>query len=190
MDAGAVVVTATHALYVLVVLLIVVAAFLALRRMESGPRMLDRIVALDVFTAILIGGAALLSVWQRRTDLVPLMVALAITGFFGAVAMARFTTSDRTADKRILSRDELEAELAARAEEEDDDAPALFDPEEESEEEYYGIDEPHAPTDPSRPPTGPERALIAGQGEGHGPDPDSPVGSVSPGDSTNGTEGR
>lgn len=176
------VVTVTHVLYVVAAIAIVVSAFLALRRMELGPRMLDRIVALDVFTAILIGGAALVSVWQRRTDLVPLMVALAITGFFGAVAMARFTTSDRSADKRILSREELEAELAAQAElEDDDDAPALFDPEEEDEDEAFGTDAvPHPPTDPAVPPSGPEQRRTVGQGEGHGPDENSPVGSKGP----------
>lgn len=180
-------ITVTHVLYVLAAAVIVVSAFLALRRMEIGPRMLDRIVALDVFTAILIGGAALLSVWQRRTDLVPLMVALAITGFFGAVAMARFTTSDRSADKRILSREELEAELAAQAEiEDDDDAPALYDPEEEDEDDSFGTEAADAGaaggaggTGAAAPVAAP-RGRAVGQGEGHGPDADSPVGSKGP----------
>lgn len=128
--------TFTFVVYMVGGLLLIAAAVLSILRMEPGPGMLNRIIALDVFTAILICAAGLLAASTGRGDIVPVLLALALTGFFGAVAMARFKTTDNSVDRRILTREELEAELAARAEREaDDDAPAVHDPEEESEDE-------------------------------------------------------
>lgn len=168
--------TITLALYIVAGGLLLAAAVLTLMRMEPGPRMLDRIVSLDVFTAILIGGVGLVAAATAREDVVPVMLALALTGFFGAVAMARFTTTDRASERHIMSKEELEAEVAARRElEEDDDAPALYDPEEESEDEILEAIERRR----TRNPLPPREGGAEGQGEGTGPMPDAPVGTPS-----------
>lgn len=170
-------------LHVVAAVLLVGAAFLALRRMEAGPRMLDRIVTLDVFTSVLVGGVALVGAWTRRSDLIPVLLALALTGFFGAVALARFTQTDRTADRHILTKEEMAAELAERElVEADDDAPALYDPEEIEEEnpdhllvrEAARRDEPYESDDRREA----RRDAAHGQGEGHEAPPSTPVGSV------------
>lgn len=171
------------ALHVVAVVLLLLAGAFALRRMAVGPRMLDRIVTLDVFTSILIGSVAMIAATQARSDLVPVLLALALTGFFGAVALARFTQTDRSADRRILTKEEMEAELAERDQvETDDDAPALFDPEEIAEEHpdrilaaaavVTDVPDEVAERHDDR------RDAVQGQGEGHEVPGETPVGSV------------
>lgn len=70
------------------------AALLVLVRVERGPSMLDRMVALDVLTAVIIAALAIVSAVRQRTDLVPLLVVLALVGFVGSVALSRFAASD------------------------------------------------------------------------------------------------
>ena len=98
--------------------LLVVAALLTLVRTERGPTMLDRTVALDVMTSLLVMGVALHAAWTRRTDTVPLLVALALVGFVASVTIARFAAVEPEGEGRVLTREEV-AELAAqrRAEE-------------------------------------------------------------------------
>lgn len=177
----------TGGLHVVAVVPLLAAGVLALRRMAVGPRMLDRIVTLDVFTSILIGSVALVAATQARADLVPVLLALALTGFFGAVALARFTQTDRTADRRILTKEEMQAELAEREQiETDDEAPALFDPDEITE----GSTEEHPDSmlasaavvgdvpDEVAERHDERREAVQGQGEGHEPDAETPVGNV------------
>lgn len=106
---------------------VAVAAVLALIRVERGPSMFDRVVALDLTTAGVLGTVALISARDDRTDLVPVLVVLSVVGFVGSVTVARFAAADTLEEARILSREEL-AEVLAREEAiRDEDAP-VHDP--------------------------------------------------------------
>src|SRR5699024_3140913 len=76
--------------YIVGVLLLLAAALMALVRIERGPSMFDRILGLDVITAVLIGTVTLIAAVTNRVDLVPVLVVLALVGFIGAVTVARF----------------------------------------------------------------------------------------------------
>ncbi|MDD9206200.1 monovalent cation/H+ antiporter complex subunit F [Georgenia sp. 10Sc9-8] len=115
------------AVYVYCFAAVAVAALLALIRVERGPSMFDRVVALDITTACVLGTVALISARDDRTDLVPVLVVLAVVGFVGSVTVARFAAADTLEEARILSREEL-AEVLAREEAiRDEDAP-VHDP--------------------------------------------------------------
>lgn len=98
--------------------LLVPAALITLFRVERGPSMLDRIVALDVLVSALIGSLALVSLWFGRTDLVLLLTVLALVGFVGSVTLARFAATEPETEARILTAQEA-AEAEARARYED-----------------------------------------------------------------------
>ena len=98
--------------------LLVPAALITLFRVERGPSMLDRIVALDVLVSALIGSLALVSLWFGRTDLVLVLTVLALVGFVGSVTLARFAAAEPEAESRIITPAEA-AERDARARLED-----------------------------------------------------------------------
>jgi len=99
--------------------LLVAAALITLFRVERGPSMLDRIVALDVLVAALIGCLALVSLWFGRTDLVLVLTVLALVGFVGSVTLARFAAVEPEDEGRILTpREAAEADARERFEDE------------------------------------------------------------------------
>lgn len=118
--------------YCLVVL--AVAALVALTRMEKGPTMLDRVVSLDVVTAVVLGSVALISARTARTDLVPVLVVLSIVGFVGSVTIARFAAVEAPEEARILTKEELAEVLAHQRALSDEDAP-VHDPDADSDDE-------------------------------------------------------
>ncbi|MDT0164601.1 monovalent cation/H+ antiporter complex subunit F [Actinotalea sp. AC32] len=101
--------------------LLAATAVLALVRVEKGPSMLDRTVALDILTSALVGAVALEAAWSRRIDTLPMILALALVGFVGSVTIARFASVEPEGEGRLLTREELAALEAARAQETDDD---------------------------------------------------------------------
>lgn len=105
--------------YVVCGLLLATAAGFALYRAERGPSMLDRTVALDVFTAILVATIAVEAAWSRRTETIPILVVLSLVGFVGSVTIARFASVEPEGEGRIRTREEVAAEDAARAAEEE-----------------------------------------------------------------------
>lgn len=103
------------------VVLLAAAGVLALVRAERGPSMLDRSVALDILTSTLVGAVALEAAWARRTDGLPVLVALALVGFVGSVTIARFASVEPEGEGRVLTREELaalESDRARRTEQE------------------------------------------------------------------------
>lgn len=99
--------------------LLVAAALITLFRVERGPSMLDRIVALDVLVAALIGCLALVSLWFGRTDLVLVLTVLALVGFVGSVTLARFAAVEPEDEARILTpREAAEADARERFDDE------------------------------------------------------------------------
>jgi multicomponent Na+:H+ antiporter subunit F len=77
--------------------LLAVGAALVTFRIVRGPTILDRMIASDVLltTAMLALGA--LMVWDRRTDLLPVLLVLAAAAAFATIAVARSVSKhDRT----------------------------------------------------------------------------------------------
>lgn len=103
------------------VVLLAAAGILALIRAERGPSMLDRSVALDILTSTLVGAVALEAAWARRTDGLPVLVALALVGFVGSVTIARFASIEPEGEGRVLTREELAALEVDRARRTDED---------------------------------------------------------------------
>jgi len=71
-----------------------VAAVLVGVRVVRGPTTLDRAAAVDVFVAVLLCGLAVVAADRGSTTLVPVLVVLALLGFAGSVAVARFVGRD------------------------------------------------------------------------------------------------
>lgn len=98
---------------ILAAVLLAGAAILSLVRAERGESMLDRTVAFDVFTTTLVAAVALEAAWSRRTDTLVLLVVLSLVGFVGSVTISRFAAVEPEAAARVLTREEVEAELEA-----------------------------------------------------------------------------
>lgn len=99
--------------------LLTVGAVLTLIRAEKGPSILDRAVALDVLTGVLVSAVAVEAAWSRRIDTVPILVVVALVGFVASVTIARFAAVEPEGEGRILTRQELAALEAERIAAED-----------------------------------------------------------------------
>lgn len=106
--------------YVICFVILLAAALMALFRVERGPSMFDRILGVDVTTAVLIGTVALIAAATKRGDLVPVLIVLALVGFIGSVSIARFAAAESAEEGRILTKDELEDILSQRDAEHED----------------------------------------------------------------------
>lgn len=115
------------AVYVYCLVALALAAIVAVARMERGPSILDRVVALDIVTAVVLGAVAVISAQTGRTDLVPVLVVLAMVGFVGSVTVARFVAVEAAEEARILSKEEL-ASVLAEQKAIDDEAAPVHDP--------------------------------------------------------------
>ncbi|HWV78169.1 MAG TPA: MrpF/PhaF family protein [Isoptericola sp.] len=93
--------------------LVAVAALLALVRVERGPSMLDRAVALDTLTVTLVCAIAIEAIWSRRTETIPILVALSMVGFVGSVTMARFAAKEPEDEGRVRTPEEVAAQARA-----------------------------------------------------------------------------
>jgi len=65
-------------------------ALVTVVRIVRGPTMLDRAVATDTFIAMVAAAIGIEAVANDRTLTLPILVALALVGFLGSVAVARF----------------------------------------------------------------------------------------------------
>lgn len=114
--------------------LLTAAALVTLIRLEKGPSMLDRIVAMDVLVAVVIATLTIWSAWTGRRDLVVVLVVLATVGFIGSVTLSRFAASDPPPSQEMDAsrveavRARLE-KVRARMETERDDARRRAGPE-------------------------------------------------------------
>lgn len=98
--------------------LLAIGAILALIRVEKGPSALDRIVALDIISNILLIAVALDAAVNLRRETVPILAALALVGFISSVAVARFSSVEPEDAGRIKTAEEVAAEDEARQQEE------------------------------------------------------------------------
>lgn len=110
-------------------------AVAVIARVSIGPSMLDRMVGVDLLTSTILGAIAVISALSGRTDLLPVLVVLAMVGFIGSTTIARFVAHEPTADKRILSKDEVARILADERIRDNDDDEEVHDPDKEDAEE-------------------------------------------------------
>lgn len=71
------------------------AALLALVRVVRGPAMLNRVMAVEVLVAVVVGGLALEAAYTQHTTTLPILLALAMLGFLGATSVARFVAREK-----------------------------------------------------------------------------------------------
>lgn len=69
-----------------------VAALLAVARITLGPTVLDRSAALDVLMSVMVCAVSLSAVYRESTVVLPMLLVLAMLGFVGSVAVARFAS--------------------------------------------------------------------------------------------------
>ncbi len=65
-------------------------ALLTTVRVVRGPSLLDRVVATETLLAIVTVGIAVHAALSRQVAFVPVLVVVALLGFLGAVAVARY----------------------------------------------------------------------------------------------------
>ncbi|ANC31669.1 monovalent cation/H+ antiporter complex subunit F [Isoptericola dokdonensis] len=94
--------------YVVAAALVAVAALLALVRVERGPSMLDRSLGLDLLASTLVGVIAVEAAWNRRTETIPILVALALVGFVGSVVIARFAAREPEGEEKKHDPDQTD----------------------------------------------------------------------------------
>ena len=104
------------AVVVVCAVLLAAAGILAVIRTERGPSMLDRTVSLEVLTTTLVAFVGLEAAWSRRTDTIPVLVALSLVGFVGSVTIARFASREPPGEGRVRTREEIARDEAAQAE--------------------------------------------------------------------------
>ncbi|MFI2753777.1 monovalent cation/H+ antiporter complex subunit F [Cellulomonas sp. P22] len=95
-------------------LMLAVGCVFAVVRVEKGPSMLDRTIALDIVVATMISAGALYAAVARRTEIIPILVALALVGFVSSVTIARFASVEPEGEGRVRTREEIAAEETAR----------------------------------------------------------------------------
>lgn len=74
-----------------------VAAILAFVRLAKGPSLPDRIVALEHMSILAIAITALWVIINGQTELLDLAIVVALIGFLGTVALARYLESREAA---------------------------------------------------------------------------------------------
>src|SRR5699024_5685114 len=79
-----------HAVAVICLVILSLAAVLCLIRMVKGPTMLDRAVASDVFIAIVAIGLGVEAAVHGHDTTVPVLAVLALVAFLGTVSIALF----------------------------------------------------------------------------------------------------
>jgi len=117
------------AVVIVCAVLLALAAAGALYRAERGPTMLDRTVALDVFTTTTVAFVALEAAYARRIDTIPVLVVLSLVGFVGSVTIARFASREPEGEGKLRTLEEIALEEAERADAERHHATGGTDPE-------------------------------------------------------------
>lgn len=80
------------ALVVVASVLLAASAIMALYRIIRGPSILDRMIATDVVLASIMCGLGGFMALSGRTDLLPVLVVLAMLGFVGSVSVSRYVS--------------------------------------------------------------------------------------------------
>ena len=72
--------------------LLAASAVIALYRIVRGPSILDRMIATDVVLASIMCGLGGFMALSGRTDLLPVLIVLAMLGFVGSVSVSRYVS--------------------------------------------------------------------------------------------------
>ncbi|MBA9001668.1 MULTISPECIES: monovalent cation/H+ antiporter complex subunit F [Thermomonospora] len=78
-----------NAVYALTLALLSAAGLLTMARLVRGPTALDRILALDVLSVLLVSGVAVHAATQGTAANAASLVVIALLGFVGTVTAAR-----------------------------------------------------------------------------------------------------
>lgn len=81
--------------------LLAVAMLLAFVRLVRGPSLPDRVVALDLITAVGVAMCAVYAVAHRQTVFLDVAIVLALISFVGTVAFARYLEARSSAQGRF-----------------------------------------------------------------------------------------
>lgn len=84
----------TLVLWILAVIALSIALFIAMIRLVGGPGTRDRMISLDMLAAIAQGGIGIYLAWTKDTTVAAALVALALVAFLGSVSVARFRVND------------------------------------------------------------------------------------------------
>ena len=84
----------TLVLWILAVIALSIALFIAMIRLVGGPGTLDRMISLDMLAAIAQGGIVIYLAWTKDTTVAAALVALALVAFLGSMSVARFRVND------------------------------------------------------------------------------------------------
>ena len=76
--------------YVIAIVMLLLAVLIAMVRLAKGPTNADRILAADVIVVGVVCALAVIVVATRSTSSLPILAALSLIGFLGAVSVARF----------------------------------------------------------------------------------------------------
>lgn len=95
--------TAQSVIVAIAAIVLVVASGFTLYRMAKGPTNLDRIISSDLIVGIAVAAFGLQILLSDEETTLPIMLAISLIGFIGAIAMARFVR-DRTIEPSDLRR--------------------------------------------------------------------------------------
>jgi multicomponent Na+:H+ antiporter subunit F len=79
--------------------LVSLALFLSALRLFRGPSLADRVVALELIASLMVGIIAVVSIVGNQPILIDVAITLALVGFLGAVAFARYMEKGTAAGK-------------------------------------------------------------------------------------------
>ncbi|MDO5672666.1 MAG: monovalent cation/H+ antiporter complex subunit F [Actinomycetaceae bacterium] len=102
--------------YLIAALLLLVSGVFILLRLAIGPSTLDRAVALDMMTAILMGFLLILSASTHRQDPLVVVLMLSLVGFISSTSLARFVAPKEVTKSAPLSRAAVEQQTRYREE--------------------------------------------------------------------------
>lgn len=79
--------------------LVSLALFLSAVRLFRGPSLADRVVALELIASLMVGIIAVVSIVGDQPILIDVAITLALVGFLGAVAFARYMEKGTSAGR-------------------------------------------------------------------------------------------
>ncbi|PRX97337.1 monovalent cation/H+ antiporter complex subunit F [Allonocardiopsis opalescens] len=86
--------------YAATLAMLALAGLAALVRMVRGPSVLDRIVALNAMSIVLVSAVAVEGAMRGGSVFVAVMVSVALIGFLGALTAARFAERRAARERR------------------------------------------------------------------------------------------
>lgn len=99
-------------LWIIIALLLSVAAVLGTVRLLLGPSILDRALSVDVLLALSLTGLGAYSALNRDPTILPTLLVLSLLGFVGSISLSRFVAR-RTEEHANAAPDEAQEKEAS-----------------------------------------------------------------------------